>query len=768
MPSQVLDRGHEGRTHGTPLAGRLSPRRLSCSVQPERSSREKRPDARQRSLLRLVSEHSAVPVDIAARFERCSIRQMSSRVKKCVGHGWLRCTEYPGEPYPWLLLRGGGLSNATTGFGPKERPLMGSLDHRREVLEVRLALREEFSDWRWVPERSYHVAGKAGQVLPDAVLRKGKTRWAIEVELSNKGDQELRQKLVDRSARYDRILYFCSQRTWRQLDEVMRSGEFPKLEVRVLPEKQYWKWTTARNMGPYFPTMDELRILELTSEEGAMLVDHLPPLLDWSPARVSRAVARLTKAVCLRRGFRLHGDPGWIWCNYRGSDLAGTGLLPAKIVGWGNLRKRFVLMEVRLDILTQAGEAQWETRRRLVRESSSRAGIPNAAVTIGGKRYAVMVLESRPAKKRLRELFDQWQIEFDGVICYRAAKLTRWMKKFGEDYPLEGVEVRDMPAPRASAQYQCIEDEWHTQQDVYEPTDEEHRLLEFLAAEGMIAMAQVPRLLGCKMAEAKRLVSSLEANKAIQFGFQKHLQGGWMWCNARGVRVSETELARAKAREGALDHRLNLMEIRLALIKRFPSAVWTTRRELASGLTAHAGVPHAAVELDGQRYAIGIFAKEHQRDKTVELLSRWQREFGAVKCFCIEQDVQSFKDFLEKRGLPKIEVAVLPKAPGGRVRARQEAVEAALFAERRQHALENRERLRAYRATKVALADGTLSKPSHCVCGVAAGGAGGLRAHYRDFRRPLDIEWLCRDCQNRCRKKRRQATVQRKRRLSRH
>lgn len=55
----------------------------------------------------------------------------------------------------------------------------------------------------------------------------------------------------------------------------------------------------------------------------------------------------------------------------------------------------------------------------------------------------------------------------------------------------------------------------------------------------------------------------------------------------------------------------------------------------------------------------------------------------------------------------------------------------------------NAQKERARQKTKTAIANDTLSKPEKCE---RCGGGGELEAHHHDYSKPLDVEFLCRDC----------------------
>ena len=53
----------------------------------------------------------------------------------------------------------------------------------------------------------------------------------------------------------------------------------------------------------------------------------------------------------------------------------------------------------------------------------------------------------------------------------------------------------------------------------------------------------------------------------------------------------------------------------------------------------------------------------------------------------------------------------------------------------------NPEKYAAHTALNTAIAAGRITRPGACVCGNNK-----LEAHHEDYSRPLDVDWLCRNC----------------------
>jgi hypothetical protein len=191
--------------------------------------------AAQATVLRVLSEQVAIPLDQLGRFLDCPLERVVKVMQGledagCIGHRRFLVRDMP---WFWLNARGARLSG--TGF-VASAPDVAMLAHRRAINEVRLHLAERAPEGHWVCERTVYRQRDPEDHLPDAVFEIDGERHAIEAELSLKGNDEIRHIVAEHSDRYDAVLYFCGPRTHRLLKRVQAEGRWPKLVVRRLPE----------------------------------------------------------------------------------------------------------------------------------------------------------------------------------------------------------------------------------------------------------------------------------------------------------------------------------------------------------------------------------------------------------------------------------------------------------------------------------------------------------------------------------------------------
>ncbi len=200
-----------------------------------RGSRYREPSAAEVTVLRLLSEQGAIPLDQLARFLGVDFGQTMAVVAGLEAAGCLESRRFLVADYPWFWPSFRGLQFAATGFAAKTPALWG-LAHRRAVNEVRLYLRRRAPQGRWICERQVKRMRDPRDHLPDAVFEIGAERHAIEAELSPKSPEEIRQIVAEHSDRYDAVVYFCGPETHTFMKRVKAQGSWPKLVVRRLPE----------------------------------------------------------------------------------------------------------------------------------------------------------------------------------------------------------------------------------------------------------------------------------------------------------------------------------------------------------------------------------------------------------------------------------------------------------------------------------------------------------------------------------------------------
>src|SRR5581483_9985501 len=105
-----------------------------------------------------------------------------------------------------------GLAVAGLGYRASE-PSLATLEHRHAVARVRAAIEARDPSITWICERELRDGTRGRQAhLPDGVVETARGRTAIEVELTPKTEERVRDILGRLFAEYDRVVYYATPR----------------------------------------------------------------------------------------------------------------------------------------------------------------------------------------------------------------------------------------------------------------------------------------------------------------------------------------------------------------------------------------------------------------------------------------------------------------------------------------------------------------------------------------------------------------------------
>ena len=416
------------------------------------------------SVLRLLSEQVAIPLDQLARFLGRTRVEAEELVGGLQATGCVAQRRFLADDAAWVwpTRRGARLSGTGFAFQP---PTVRWLTHRRAVNEVRLHLGDREPEGRWVCERELERRLEPGTPKPDAVFEVGGERHAIEVELSRKSAPVLRTVIGSHSRRYDAVIYFCSPQSRGLLDRTLTCKRWPKLLVREVPglgeilatrsrgfgvplregrRPTHVRWARRRKL-PRQPADWGRDLLALICEQGAVPLDQLARFLGSDPERAALVAARLCDAKYARRAPLLADEPDWIWLTESGTRLSRAGFksyLPAP----GALARLRAINEARLRVEGGAPHAHWVGWRTLRRELRGAGLIPDAVVEIGGERHAIEVeLTRRKRKGDAVRMVQHRSANYDAVVCFCVAKTRRYYERLAAENHWPKLLVRELP-----------------------------------------------------------------------------------------------------------------------------------------------------------------------------------------------------------------------------------------------------------------------------------------------------------------------------------
>jgi hypothetical protein len=232
------------------------------------------PSPAELSILDLISEQGAIPLDQLARFLDCDFKEATALGTRFLEAGFVKRSRPLGSEPDWLWLTRFGASVSTTGLGALS-PKVGGLVQRRALNEIRLLFAERAPGARWVSERTLRRAQGMKGSVPGAVVEVGSAsdpeRQAIEVCLSPKRSTAERVRRMEMyRAEYAAATFFCSSSA--------------KKTIRTAANRCGWS---------------NLLVLSIPGDSAqSHLFDQRFLMPPFEPVETGVVVARLRQAVC--------------------------------------------------------------------------------------------------------------------------------------------------------------------------------------------------------------------------------------------------------------------------------------------------------------------------------------------------------------------------------------------------------------------------------------------------------------------------------------
>lgn len=399
------------------------------------------------SLLRLISQQKAMPLDQIWRFQGVSLPEAESCVARLRALGCLRAKRLLTDEEPWVWLSRRGARFAETGCSaPRRPPAITRLAHLRAVNEVRLYLRDRFPAAAWRSQRQLRTGEGHLKEAPNGVLEVSGRSTAVHVALSYMQRSRPTAAIADSSCRYDEVLYFCGPKTLGLITSIAEEGDWPNLVVEEMPTLASSKERFPVGGFPRRdPSASELGALRLLAEQGAVPIDQFERFLSYRGHMGQTILCGLVGAGFASCEAPLSGEPEWIWLTERGLRSSGVPL-PLLRPRAGGLAKLRALNEARLLIEKSFPGANWTGRRQLLREQGSCARVPSAVVELEGRRHSVDVKLDRHNKEHWRSLIEERSRDFDAVLILCPDPQTRaFMEALQNANRWSKVLVRDLP-----------------------------------------------------------------------------------------------------------------------------------------------------------------------------------------------------------------------------------------------------------------------------------------------------------------------------------
>lgn len=137
----------------------------------------------------------------------------------------------------WLTPRGQRVCGVD--FKPWRPTAIARLPHLGAVTDVRLYVAERRPEATWISERCLAreraLSGERHAHLPDAEVRIGDQRVAVEVELTQKERRRTEAIVAELCGRFDAVWYFAAPGAHRHLEAVIARNNFDRVQLLELP-----------------------------------------------------------------------------------------------------------------------------------------------------------------------------------------------------------------------------------------------------------------------------------------------------------------------------------------------------------------------------------------------------------------------------------------------------------------------------------------------------------------------------------------------------
>jgi hypothetical protein len=223
--------------------------------------------------------------------------------------------------------------------------------------------------------------------------------------------------------------------------------------------------------------------------------------------------------------------------------------------------------------------------------------------------------------------------------------LDRLSVVIGDGPSLDGVGI-----PRRVTKRRGRAEEW------------EIPLLAMLSEHGAVGIDQLAGLSERDVAEVEEIVASLEERGLVFGEVVLPEEPAWVWCTARGSRLSGTGLWPFKLRLGALDRLRAVNEVHLSLRRNCGDVRWFSERVLLREGNPRKGLPRAVAVIDGDAYAIEVVLKDSGRAAAERRLRQLSGGCEHVLCYSSERLGRRTREAIRKSRLINVAWDELPSA----------------------------------------------------------------------------------------------------------
>ena len=415
------------------------------------------------------------------------------------------------------------------------------------------------------------------------------------------------------------------------------------------------------------PTVAEVAVLRLLSEQGAIPLDQMSRFLSRSERETAGILNGLRDDGWIKLQCLLADQPLWAWLTGKGERFLERPRHNRRL-GVQFLAHYRAVNEIRLHLESREPAGRWISEGELHRWLEPEVAKADGVFEVGGERHAIEVELSRKARSSVEKAIASHSLRYDAVIYFCARRTLSQLEEIRQCRSWPKLVIR--PFPKSDPIYetngrgfgfplrpQVGGRRGRGTRKVIAPW--ERRVLRLVSEHGALPLDQLGCFLGHD-SDAERLARHLVAGKLARQGTLLPDEPDWLWLTTYGNRMSETGLCGAIPSVGGLAKMRALAAVRLQIEAKSPTAVWTGRRVLRSRLSGRLQIPDAVVELGGERHAIEVEIRQRNEVEAVELLSHRSRHYDAVVCFCDSRREGFYKRLQRNHHFPKLVIRPLP------------------------------------------------------------------------------------------------------------
>ena len=190
--------------------------------------------------------------------------------------------------------------------------------------------------------------------------------------------------------------------------------------------------------------IDEVALLALLAEQGAIPLDQLARFCDRSLEATVHALQKLEREGCVEHRRFLVRDFPWFWSSRAGMQRSETGFAYHR-PDVAAIAHRRAVNEVRLRLAAKAPQGRWVCERTVWRQRDPSDHLPDAVFEIDGERHAIEAELSCKHNPEIRRIVAEHSNRYDAVLYFCGPYPYRLLKRVQAEGRWPKLVVRRLP-----------------------------------------------------------------------------------------------------------------------------------------------------------------------------------------------------------------------------------------------------------------------------------------------------------------------------------